>query len=185
MTDEKVLLCAFAYAEYANCHEKSQPSQDKQKCMNQCANYILTEKDFPEQAVAPIKKRMTLENRTDPRDYIYSGHFGTIIKQIEEQTKKEFYTAITNPLILATAINCPTNLYEITFVKKNQIIGQNLITRIKKELTILEGLETPRIKDVISSHWDCGLEIIKDWTMIKKYTQKLNTHLMRIKNRIK
>ena len=186
MINEKTLLCAFAYAEYeSNCHDTPQPGQNKQNYMKQCTDYILTEKNFPEQAVAPIKKRITLKNLADPRDYIYSGHFETIIKQIEEQTKQEFYTAITNPLILATAINCPTNLYEITFVKKNQVIGQNLITRIKKELTILAGLQTPRINDIMSSHWGCGLEILTDWTIIKKYTPRLNAYLMRIKDRIK
>jgi len=184
MIDEKAILCAFAYAEHESDCSKTNPASKRQEYMKQCAEYIRTGREFPEQATEPMLKRMTLRNISDPREYIYSKHFATIMQNIEDETGQTFYTAIKNPLILNRAINCPTNLYEIVSARKNQVIGQNIITQIKKELTILEGMEYPKIRDIISSHWSCGLEILTDWMIIKKYTPQINAYLMRIKDNL-
>ena len=185
MIDEQILLCAFAYAEYESDNNTSLLCREqKQEYMNFCTEYIKTQQNYPEQAIEPMLQRMKLLNISDPRDYVYSGHFRTIINSIEKKTRKGFYKSVKNPLVMRIAMNCPANLYNVISVRKNQIIGQNMITKRKNELTTLDGLEIPKPNQIISGHWNYSLEIIKEGILLRKYLPRLSAYLMNIKENL-
>lgn len=185
MIDEQKLLCAFTYSAYASGYCGLTITQEQKKqYMEQYENYIKTGQNFPEEAIELTREKMRSVDITDPRDYIYSGHFKIVMKRIAEETGKDFYTAIKNPMILMPAINCPANFYKVCAVRRNKVVGNNSVTGKKKELTILDGLEIPKPGQIISSHWDYEMEVIDDALLLKKYIPRVRAYLDRIRENL-
>ncbi|MDH3353130.1 MAG: hypothetical protein OEL87_01665 [Nanoarchaeota archaeon] len=172
MIDDKKLISAFIYSAYDSGYcGINLGLSEKQRHMELYKNHIKDGSYFPQKEINETqKKMMDLVEASNVRDYIYGGHFDVVKRRISEETGKDFCSAIKSPMTLLPAISCPIAFYEVIESGSKRIVGRNLfLGKLEKELSVLEGLENPKVGDIVSGHWNHFLEIVGDWKDLDKY----------------
>jgi len=172
MISDRKLISAFIYSAYKSGYcGLNLGIKTKQEHMNLYKNFIKGDSYFPRSEIdATQKKMMDLVESSGVRDYIYGGHLDVIKDRISKSTGKDFENAVMDNLNLLPAMSCPVLFYEVIKTNEKSVIGRNLsLRKLEKELYVLDGLEKPKVGDIISGHWDGFLEIVEDWDDFEKY----------------
>jgi len=185
MIDEKKLLCAFIYSAYDSGYcglmlEREKREEHKRLYMS----YIRDKKYYPKKEIEETQEKiMSSVNLNGTRDYIYFGHFDVVKSRIEEQVGS-FDEAIKSPIILNTALNCPTNLYKVIEVNGHEIMGGNIVLFDVRSLRVLDGLEIPKVGDMVSGHWGYLLEVV-DLDLVNRYLKFSRDYFDKIKRSLR
>lgn len=184
MIDDKKLICVFIYSAYESgyCGLMLDP-ETKEKHKQLYRNYIEKGIYFPKEEIDETQKKMmdSISN-TGIRDYVYRGHFEVVRERIEEEATSSFIEAVKSPLICNSAINCPISYYEVMDTDGNEIMGKNILYNSRKKLRILKGLEIPKVKDIVSGHWEFMLEIVSNWNNLEENLATANNYYAFLKN---
>lgn len=180
MEAEKKLLCAFIYSAYDSGYCGLMLEKEKREDHKRLyRSYIKDERYYPRKEIEETQEKiMSSVNLNGIRDYVYFGHFEVVKSRIEEQVGS-FEEAIKAPIVLNAALNCPVNLYRVIELDGHEVRGENIVLSSVKTLRILEGLEIPKVGDMISGHWDYFLEIV-DLDLVNRYLKFSRDHFDKI-----
>ncbi len=185
MIDDKKLLCAFIYSAYDSGYCGLELNRkEKQHYMEFYKKFIKTTGYFPDKEIRKTQSKMIgIIDNTNIRDYVYHGHIDIVKTRISKATKKDFSSSIKSAGSLFPAISCPVAFYEVTKTTDHGISGRNLfLPKLERDLTILDGLEHPKIGDIVSGHWDYFLENITEWKELDKYKKIYKNYVDILKN---
>ena len=186
MIDDKKLLCTFIYSAYKSGYCGLKLSENVRN------DHLILYEDFikgmgryPEREINDSQgKMMNSIGLGNVRDYIYKGHLDVVKDRIEQEMEVKFEEALKNTLSAYPALNCPVNYYKVIGLEGDHILGKNLFLPIERRLSILEGLESPNIGDIVSGHWDYFLEIL-DPIDFGRYKEKTESYIDSVKKSIK
>ncbi|MCW8965993.1 MAG: hypothetical protein OQK82_04795, partial [Candidatus Pacearchaeota archaeon] len=145
---------------------------ETEKYLNLHKNYISGKNSFPEGETRQKQKLlMNFIDNSSIREYIYSGHSHLLYER----------SKLSESISLNGLRRCAINFYKVLSVNDNQILGQNLFLDDKRELEYLEGLEVPKVGNIVSGHWNAFLEIVDDWTEFDKYKSIAEKYFNKLK----
>lgn len=159
MIEDKKLLSAFIYGAYtggfcAHCMDKN----EKTIFLLNLKNFLKGNIDFPKERIINSRGMIGRMDFSKIRDYIYTDHYQNTIKGIELEFQKPF-SEIVGPRKIFLADECSTSFYRVKRVGEDTITGEHTFKKTIKPLKRLEGLEVPKIGEIVSAHWDHMMEI--------------------------
>ncbi len=189
MIDQEKLLCAFIYSAYASGYcGLTLGNEKKRNHMELYKSYIAKGGYYPKKEIEETQEEiMNHVKISSVRDYIYDEHIDIVTNRIEQEHQSDFRKLINskNQFVVYAAVSCPVNFYEVIKFKDSNLVGKNIISGIEKELFILDGLEKPKLGDLVSGHWSYFLEIVNSLPDFEKYKNRLSSHYKTIKESLK
>jgi hypothetical protein len=145
-------------------------------------NYIKNGNYYPEKEIRETQGLMMGHiDLSSIRDYIYNIHYRVVVERIETELSQSFdQIPREKNIALLPALRCPVNLYHVISINESSVVGRNLFFSFTQRLFLLEGLEKPRVGDIVSGHWNYFLETVNGWEDLEKCKCISQSHLKKL-----